>query len=315
MKAINKLSILICLACLVLLSACKKDLNQPKGITYGGPPPKTWQEHWGGPHVYLLKRMYYDADDAIYYDPNMDTTVTWPYKTMSKVWQYAKKTYGAFGDSSRLYVVLHGIVTPFDDPLGGGHPASYFDASHDYRNAIDCGLGDWSTPTGQIIGIPVHETGHIVCGANNGVQGSPSDVLWGDSKFMEIYIYDVLMNVGMQDEAGRVFTQMQSQTDNFPRANTQWFKNWFYPIYSKYGHAAVLSKYFQLLAANFPKKKNAIGYQYTRDLNWGEFIHFWSGATGVNLKAQATLAFGWSMEWEQELKNAQEDFPAIKYPY
>ncbi len=40
MKAINKLSILICLACLALLSACKKDLNQSKGITYGGPPPK-----------------------------------------------------------------------------------------------------------------------------------------------------------------------------------------------------------------------------------------------------------------------------------
>jgi hypothetical protein len=259
--------------------------------------------------------VYYDADDAIYYDANMDTTVTWPYKTMSKVWQYAKKTYGAFGDSSRLYVVLHGILTPFDDPLGGGHPASYFDQSHDYRNAIDCGLGDWSTPTGQIIGIPVHETGHIICGANNGVQGSPSDVLWGDSKFMEIYNYDVLMNVGMEDEAGRVFTQMQSQYDSFPRANSQWFKNWFYPIYSKYGHAAVLSKYFKLLASNFPKKKNTIGYEYTRNLNWGEFIHFWSGAAGVNLKAQATLAFGWSMEWEQEFKNAQEDFPAVKYPY
>ncbi|MDB5126158.1 MAG: hypothetical protein JWQ85_390, partial [Mucilaginibacter sp.] len=37
------------------------------------------------------------------------------------------------------------------------------------------------------------------------------------------------------------------------------------------------------------------------------------GASGVNLKAQATTAFGWKGEWEGQLKKAQKDFPAVKY--
>jgi hypothetical protein len=302
---------------LFLAGSCKKN-KQTTDVVQNDPPgspPKTWQEHWGGPHTFLLNRVYFDSDVAVYYDPSMDRSVTWPYKTMSDTWKYVKKTYGAFGDSARLYVVLHGISTPFEETLGGGHPASYFDDSHDYRNAIDCGLGDWKYPTGQQIGIPIHETGHIVCGANNGVKGSPSDVLWGDSKFMEIYNYDVLMNIGRQDEAARIYDQMQAQADTFPRAGSQWFKNWFYPIYSKYGHAAVLSKYFKLLAANYPKMPNPHGAEYTQNLNWGEFIHFWSGATGDNMKSQATFAFGWTDEWEQQFRQAQKDFPNVKYTY
>ena len=69
------------------------------------------------------------------------------------------------------------------------------------------------------------------------------------------------------------------------------------------------------LDANYsPKQKNANGDdEFTRSMNMGEFIHFWSGAAGTNLKQQATIAFGWTMEWEQQLKNAQEDFPNVKY--
>ncbi|EHQ28065.1 hypothetical protein [Mucilaginibacter paludis] len=294
---------------MMLLNACSKSNNASPAITYGGPPPSTWQEHWFE-HNSLLKRVFYDNNQALYYDDAMDRKVTWPDTVFAKVWAYAKKTYGNFGDSSRLYVVMHqGIYT------GEGHPGSYFDAAHDYRNMIDVGSQDWTVASDNNLNIPIHETGHIICGANNGVKGSPSDVIWGDSKFMEIYIYDVLINIGRPEEAAKVFNQMQTQYDNFPSSRSQWFKNWFYPIYNQYGKAAVLSKYFVLLSQNFPKKTNAHGFEYTRDLKFGEFIHFWSGAAGVNLKAQATIAFGWNMAWEQELKNAQEDFPNVKYPY
>ncbi|WP_431200150.1 hypothetical protein ACQ86K_08135 [Mucilaginibacter sp. P19] len=64
--------------------------------------------------------------------------------------------------------------------------------------------------------MPVHEVGHIVSGASHGVKGSPSDALWGDSKFMEIFNYDVLKHIGREDEAGRVYKQMQTQYDDFP---------------------------------------------------------------------------------------------------
>ncbi len=67
----------------------------------------------------------------------------------------------------------------------------------------------------------------------------------------------------------------------------------------------MLNRFFVLLAQYFPKG----GKDYTREMNWGEFVHFWSGAAGVNLKAQATSAFGWPAEWETQFVQAQRDFP------
>ncbi len=81
------------------------------------------------------------------------------------------------------------------------------------------------------------------------------------------------------------------QADNFPVEGTKWFKNWFWPIYTNYGKSKVLASYFKLLSIHFPKKTIPSGVEYTRRMNLGEFIHFFSGAAGVNLKAQATTAF------------------------
>ena len=102
---------------------------------------------------------------------------------------------------------------------------------------------------------------------------------------------------------------MMQGTDDFPRANTHWFKDWFYPIYSTYGGNKALNNFFDLLGKYFPKK----GKDYARDMNWGEFVHFWSGAAGVNLKELATNAFGWSQEWDAEFRQAKKDYPDIIY--
>ncbi|SDJ34692.1 hypothetical protein SAMN04487898_102322 [Pedobacter sp. ok626] len=281
-----------------------------------GAPSKTWQEHWGH-HDLLMKRVYYDDHVAVYYDDNVDRSVTWLFKAMSDSWAYVKQTYGDFGPDKRLFANFHisrKVFNPAtqmeEDQLGGGHPASYFDADHDFRNVIDNGLGNWTYPTGEQIGIPIHEMGHIVCGASHGAKGSPSDVLWGDSKFMEIFNYDVLLHIGREDEAARAYIQCMATKDDFPTPGSQWFKNWFFPIYSKYGKAAVLNRYFELLSKHFPKNGNT----YIRNLNYGEFVHFWSGAAGVNLKEQATIAFGWPEGWESMFKKAQQDFPNLTYP-
>ena len=294
------------LSLLFFLLSCgvKNNLRTVDKITNSGAPPLTWKEHWFE-HNQLVNRVYYDDHVAVYYDDDVDRSLTWPFKTMSNVWKYVKQTYGQFGDSTRLYVILH------QGRYGGGHPRGYFDPSHDYRNTLDCGLGDWSDPRGERIGIPVHEIGHIVTFASHNTKGSPSDALWGDSKFMEIFNYDVYRHIGMEDEAVKVIKQMETQVDDFPRPGTQWFKNWFYPIYKNYGEAAVLNRYFAVLADNFTKDKDN---RFVRNLNWGEFIHFWSGAAGVNLKDQAILAFGWPAEWEVQFKQAQKDFPNVKYP-
>lgn len=73
----------------------------------------------------------------------------------------------------------------------------------------------------------------------------------------------------------------------------------------------VLNRYFTLLSQNFPTSSN--GVDYSRAMNWGEFVHFWSGATGKNMKAQATIAFGWPAEYEAQFNQAKIDFPNVSY--
>jgi hypothetical protein len=103
-----------------------------------------------------------------------------------------------------------------------------------------------------------------------------------------------------------------STTDGFPRAGTHWFRDWFHPLWRDHGHAQVMVKFFKLLSMYFPKSSGR-NPSYTRDLNWGEFVHFMSGAAGTDLEALATTAFSWPAEWEAQLQKARTDFPAITY--
>jgi len=268
-------------------------------------PPTTWQEHWFE-HNHLVSRVYYDSDLALYYDDDMPRTVTWPNTYMGDVWRYTKRVYGSFGSDSRLFAVLHAAS------YRGGHPSTYFDASHDYRNTIDVGAGTsnspWDKETGNNLDLVTHEVGHIVELASKGVHGSPAFNLWGDSKWNEIFIYDVYNGLGRTDEATRWYNLMIANSDGFPRAGTHWSRDWFYPIYSQHGGATVLNKFFELLAQYYPKN----GGNYARDMNWGEFVHFWSAA-GINLKPMATKAFGWPAAWETQFNAARAEFP-FTYP-
>jgi hypothetical protein len=48
-------------------------------------------------------------------------------------------------------------------------------------------------------------------------------------------------------------------------------------------------------------------------MNWGEYIHFTSGAAKGDLTELARRAFGWRSSWTGELERAQNQFPAITY--
>ncbi|HEY0608169.1 MAG TPA: T9SS type A sorting domain-containing protein, partial [Chitinophaga sp.] len=169
---------------------------------------------------------------------------------------------------------------------------------------IDAGPGPWTGATQGDYNLLTHEVGHLVELASKNMHGSPAFGIWGDSKWCEIYIYDVYKGLGLESRATNAYNEFMGKTDNFPRANTAWFKNWFYPIYSQYGGAAVLNRYFVQLALYFRRT----GTDYP-GMNMGEFVHFWSGAAGVNLKALATTAFGWTSEYEAQFVKAQQDFP------
>jgi hypothetical protein len=53
--------------------------------------------------------------------------------------------------------------------------------------------------------------------------------------------------------------------------------------------------------------------QRVGSLNFGEFVHFMSGAAGTNLKGMAAEAFGWPASRETEFTNAQAEFLDITY--
>ncbi|HEX8614901.1 MAG TPA: AbfB domain-containing protein [Telluria sp.] len=262
-------------------------------------PPAMWQEHWFD-HKQNLSRVFYNNDIAVYVDGDVDRTQTWMNSYITNAWRYTRRVYGDFGDD-RLFAVFH------TNKYNGGHPATRFDASHDHRNMIDVGPGPWRDAND--LGLITHEIAHIVELGSKGVQGSPAFGIWGDSKWAEIYTYDLYRGLGLRDQELRAHDIFMNTTDDFPRAGTHWFRDWFLPIYNNHGKTAVLNNYFALVARCYPRQ----GQNYTRQMNWGEFVHFWSGAAGVNLKQQATVAFGWNDEWDRQLIQAQGEFACAAY--
>ena len=130
--------------------------------------------------------------------------------------------------------------------------------------------------------------------ANNGVHGSPAYEIWGDSKWAEFYIYDLYTALGMDREAKSVYRRFTGNTDDFPRRRTRWFRDWFYPLWRDCGQAEVMNRFFRELARHFPRDS---GGTYTRRMNWGEYVHFTSGAAAADMSGQAARAFGWPREW------------------
>jgi hypothetical protein len=268
-------------------------------------PPATWQEHWFD-HRQLLRLYHSDEHCAIYVDPDVRwAEVRWLPRFINVTWQYSKATYGdAFGPDPRIYSIHHA------GRHGGGHAGYYVSPVHDYHNVSDCGLDTWREGNTLARELPAHEIGHSVESANNGVHGSPAYEIWGDSKWAEFYIYDLYTALGMDREAKGVYRRFTGNTDDFPRRGTHWFRDWFYPLWRDCGQAGVMNRFFRELARHFPRDS---GGTYTRRMNWGEYVHFTSGAAAADMSGQAARAFGWPRQWASQLEHAREQFPGITY--
>jgi len=268
-------------------------------------PPATWREHWAG-HDQLLHLAGTSEHAAIYFDRSMDWSARrWLLPYVSDVWQYAKQTYGDhFGPDPLIYSIFHEGRYP------GGHPASHFDPTHDHRNVTDCGPGPWRVADDDHFELVVHEIAHVVEGANNGADGSPAFPIWGDSKWAEFFIYDLNVALGRHRRAAYLRRHFVGD-DDFPRPGTRWFRDWFHPLWTNGGDGPqVMVRFFRLLAEHYPRGADN---RYVRDMNWGEYIHFTSGATKGDLTELARRAFGWRSSWTGELEQAQNQFPAITY--
>jgi hypothetical protein len=267
-------------------------------------PSASWQEHWFD-HRQLLQLYYSDDDCAIYLDPDVrQRQVRWLPQYIGQVWRYSKTTYGhAFGPDPRIYSIHHA------GRHGGGHAGYYVSPVHDYHNVSDCGLDSWRDSEYLARELPAHEIGHSVESANNSAHGSPAYEIWGDSKWAEFYIFDLYTALGMNRDAKQVHRRFTGNADDFPRPGTRWFRDWFYPLWRECGQAAVMDRFFRLLAGHFPRDADGT---YTRRMNWGEYVHFTSAAAGADLSSQAARAFGWPPEWADQLDRARAQFPGIR---
>jgi hypothetical protein len=265
---------------------------------YAQIPPATWQEHWFE-HVQLLNRVFYDDDVAIYYDTDTPNSITWPNKYFGDVSRYVKKVYGPLSPENRIYIILH------TNKYSGGHPSYYYDASHDNRNVADNGPGPWTTATYDLC---THEIGHIVESTPYGMKNSPAFGLWGDSKWCEIFIYDVYKGLGMTSEVTRWYNNCVNQTLDQPVAGAHWFRDWFYPLYTQYGGSAFLARFFENLGKNWKGG----------GLNWGQYVHFESCAAGADLRPAFKQAFGagtWTAAMDSQYVQAQKAYPCLAITY
>jgi hypothetical protein len=263
-------------------------------------PPETWQEHWFE-HVQNVERVYLDEHVAIYFDSDMDEAEAgWLYQFISDVWAYSKQTYGCMG-TDMLYAIFH------KNKYSGGHPSYYYDSSHDNRNMTDQGGGSWAAGSYDVAS---HEIAHVVeSTASHTKYGSPAFGLWGDSKWAEFYQYDLYVNLNLPSEAERVYNKFINTSDSYPQAGTYWFRDWFYPLWKDYGGAQVMVNFYGLLEGHYG---NPGGHM--SGMNFGEYVHFMSGAANKNLKPMATTAFGWPGERESQFVAAQAEFSGITYP-
>jgi hypothetical protein len=277
-----------------VVSAVTEDNAPPGSFVETG-----WYDFGSGGHNRTVYLSHSDEHVAIYYDqyvPN-SANATWLEPIMSQTWQYIKLHYGHFSDPI-LYVIGNQANVPGTEGwfAGGGVQDVYsiVDTSY-YRNIAFAAAGDWTIPEyagGGALYKLTHEIGHLVESNNNGVSGSPSFGVWGDSKWAEIFQYDIHLNVAAIP-SGIAAQTAQSFMTSVDQYGPFWFRDWYLPLYNgQLGNTApsqkgvaVLSRYFQLLAEQLPQIDSRFG---PRSVNLGELVHFYSGAAGVDLCHETT---------------------------
>ena len=136
-----------------------------------------------------------------------------------QIWEYVQANYGDLS-GQRLFEVLH------DGGGSGGFALSQFDSNTLFRDVNDMSGGGWAN-SDLNEDVIAHEMNHTVEFTAFGVNGSPAYPIWGDSKWAEIFQYDCYVGTGRTTDATRWKNAKLLTSDNFPVANTYWFRDWF----------------------------------------------------------------------------------------
>ena len=262
-------------------------------------PPRGLNQEWNDKEQ-ALYREYYDSNIAVYYDENVNREITWTRGFTSQVWEYVKSNYG-LGDDA-LYAVFHSEdVTPFS--------GNVFDEATTYKYLFDITIHDGEATTSDK-DLILKQISKIVEISAFGVNTSPASNIW-KGKWEEIFMYDIYTVLNLDEDAQRIKEESINSIVDYPSADTNWFKDWFLPIYEEYDGGVPLNNFYRSLSLNFIIK----GTEYARDLNFGEFVHFYSAAVGDDIQALAENAFGWNSFTNLELLQARADFPSVNYPF
>lgn len=279
-------------------------------------------EKWGVLKESMRKVNEY-PDTALYYN---DKTIVCPLtmrtyaEFIDKVWGYTKYIYGnGFGpEGSILFAYFHGGIEYSVSPYARNH----FLKESSCRNVIHLTHARQSAWTGgnmtsELMDDIIRAVSMLVVSTVKNVYFNPAgtDDVWGFEAFpfTEIFTYDIYRGLEMEDEAHRILENAWYKSHPYPIGGaTYWFRKWFLPLYMTYGGARILNNYFEMLSRHFPRKFY-LEWSYQREINLGEFVHFFSGAAGTDLSELAHDAFRWDMRFEQQLNKAVKDFPRIRY--
>jgi hypothetical protein len=88
-----------------------------------------------------------------------------------------------------------------------------------------------------------------------------------------------------------------------------WFRDWFHPLWSDYGQAQLFVRYLSLLEQYYPAGDD----MRMPPMSYGQYLHFMSGAAGVDLAPLARGASIWRADFDLQIAVAKLQFPDIQY--
>lgn len=241
------------------------------------------------------------------------------YQFYADNWEYVFECYGEELSDSRLHVLL----IPMEEGGGLASIHDYRSGGGNYTNMVYIKANkNWfknRSESGYIYDVMAHEICHIIEGVGGGYNGSMFYPVWGDSKWAEILQYDIFKALGSPRAQSWHNEYMNGAGGaDYPdkERNSYWYRDFFYPTYDAYGKTDVLKKFWKLQKEHYRMKNGSfVGSAENPGGrgNLGEFIHFWSGACGVDVKPYAMEAFGWNEQYEMWLQRAKTDYPGITY--
>ncbi|GAU97288.1 hypothetical protein RvY_08611 [Ramazzottius varieornatus] len=282
-------------------------------------PERNWKENYHN-QIVTMQLMAYDNDISVYFDENTvdDNERSWIFTNIGPLWRHAKQQYGSQDTTSKPSPRL---IAAFHSGKNEGCKISSQKLSDNNPSAIqyvlDCKTYDaevWNDLSPLWMEQIASSMAVFAANYAHDIAGNPASAIDG-SAVQSIILFDFYMALRMNEDAKKV---VQNATEPVQDAvsGPSWFRDWYLPLYYRFNGSELLSRYFLILSENFPSSLDSQGVRrYTRNMtNVGEFVHFWSGAAGADLRDFYKLVFGsWSAKDEESFKDAQRTFPKLRY--